>query len=350
MIKSGNTKGFTLVISPLISLMEDQVQSLQSKGINAEMLSSKGTEQQNSFAITKLRFGDLDLLYVSPEKLNNSDFVKNMLKRHSENGMLARIVIDEAHCVSSWGHDFRPDYKLLENLRFDYPNIPIMALTATANKPVCLDIGKCLREEKTKFFQQSFNRSNLYYQLLSKNKFVMDKIKEIIHKHSGKSGIIYCNSKKDCEDMAAKLQELNIRADYYHAGLQPEDRTRIQLEWQHGDLHIICATIAFGMGIDKPDVRFVIHHTLPRNLEGYYQETGRAGRDGNPSECILFYAYKDATKIRRQIEKDDTLNHRAKEQHMNLMKRVVQYCENGTDCRRQQILQYFDEKFDSRLC
>lgn len=347
---SGKTKGSTVVVSPLISLMQDQVFHLKKKGISAAMISGKAEIEERSGVFGDFIGGRLSLLYVSPEMLNLSNQLRNAMKILSDRNMLARIVIDEAHCVSSWGHDFRPDYKLLENLKVDYPTVPIMALTATANERVRLDIFKCLRENNTTFLKQSFNRANLYYEVQEKAKDVNDVIANMMStKFRGQSGIIYCHSRNSCETTAETLQKAGLKVTFYHAKLSHEERESVQSAWQTGKIQAICATIAFGMGIDKPDVRFVFHLTLPRNMEGYYQETGRAGRDGLPSECILFYHFRDALSMQSMINKDD-LPPDIKASHKEMLKRVIQYCQNSTDCRRKQVLQYFSETFDVRKC
>ena len=350
LIDSGKTTGPTVVLSPLISLMQDQTFHLKRKGINAAMLSSKLQRSERKEIFQNLLDGSIRLLYVSPEMLNSSNQLRNTLRTLSSKNQLARIVIDEAHCVSSWGHDFRPDYKLLENLKTDFPTIPIMALTATANEKVRLDIFKCLREDDTLFFKQSFNRSNLYYAVEEKAKDVNDVIANLMKsKFRGKSGIIYCHSRASCERTAQLLQNSGLRVMFYHGMMTYQERESVQVAWQNGGIQAICATIAFGMGIDKSDVRFVFHLTLPRNMEGYYQETGRAGRDGLPSECILFYHYKDALTLQSMINRDD-LEPQIKANHKEMLKRVIQYCKNSTDCRRKQVLQYFSETFDVRKC
>lgn len=348
-IKSGKTLGTTIVISPLIALMQDQVYHLKQKKIRAEVINSRCTAAEKREIFDLLWEGMLDLLYVSPEMLNSSKQLVNKLTRMHQDGKISRIVIDEAHCVSSWGHDFRPDYKLLENLKDQYTGVPIMALTATANERVRLDILRCLREKNTVFLKQSFNRKNLYYEVRRKQKNVLEDVKDIINNFKNQSGIIYCHSKNNCETTAAKLQSWGISADFYHAGMDPDARQEAQEKWQNGTVKVICATIAFGMGIDKPDVRYVIHFTLPRNMEGYYQETGRAGRDGKPSSCIMFYSYKDAQTIRNLIDRED-LEFKIKEFNKALLQRVVQYGQNETDCRKQQILQYFNEPFTRKQC
>lgn len=350
LIDSGTTKGSTIVVSPLISLMQDQTYHLKKRGISAEMLSSRLQRNERTQIFKSFLSGSIRLLYISPEMLNSSKQLRNAIQTLAGRNQLARIVIDEAHCVSSWGHDFRPDYKLLENLKYDFPSIPIMALTATANERVCLDIFKCLRQENTMFLKQSFNRANLYYAVKEKSKDVNEVIAKLMKtKFQGKSGIIYCHSRASCERTAISLQNAGLSVTFYHALLTHEERESVQSAWHNGRIQAICATIAFGMGIDKPDVRFVFHLTLPRNMEGYYQETGRAGRDGLSSECVLFYHNKDALTLQSMINKDD-LEPQVKANHKEMLKRVIQYCQNFTDCRRKQVLQYFNETFDVRQC
>ncbi|KAK9372383.1 uncharacterized protein V1513DRAFT_452547 [Lipomyces chichibuensis] len=351
LVYGGKTKGTTIVISPLISLMQDQVEHLLEKGIKAAMVSSRGDAGERRNTFQQLKSGDLSLLYVSPEMLTTNSQLRNVISSLYYRDCLARIVIDEAHCVSSWGHDFRPDYKQLGQFKKDYPNVPLMALTATANERVRLDVGFNLNITGCALFTQSFNRPNLYYEVRDKQRDVLAEIKELMKvKYPGRSGIIYCHSKNSCEETATKLNRLGLKVTYYHAGMEPEERLQVQIGWQEGRYQAICATVAFGMGIDKADVRFVVHYTLPRNLEGYYQETGRAGRDGLPSECILYYAYRDATSIMTMIDRDKDIDYDTKEKQRTFLKQVLQYCENQTDCRRHQVLQYFNEKFDSKDC
>lgn len=351
LVKSGKTSGTTLVISPLISLMQDQVQHLLDKNIRAGMISSKGTSEERNATFKSLTSGQLDLVYLSPEMVNNSVRVQKVLTKLYENDMLARVVVDEAHCVSSWGHDFRPDYKGMSMFKQQFPDIPIMALTATANEKVRLDIVHHLRMSDPVLLKQSFNRTNLFYEVKSKPPNIYEWIRDyIVQNRRGQTGIIYCHSKQSCETTSQKLNEYGIRSMFYHAGMDPNERFDVQTKWQHNDLQLICATIAFGMGIDKPDVRFVIHMYIPRSLEGYYQETGRAGRDGEPSECIMFYSYKDARSLQSLIQRDDKLEELARESHLAKLKQVVQYCENKSDCRRKQVLHFFNEEFDPAKC
>ncbi|PVH13732.1 uncharacterized protein CXQ87_001850 [Candidozyma duobushaemuli] len=351
LVRNGKSKGTTLVISPLISLMQDQVQHLLDKNIRAGMISSKGSSEERNATFKSLTSGQLDLVYLSPEMVNNSVRVQKVLTKLYENDMLARVVVDEAHCVSSWGHDFRPDYKGMSMFKQQYPTVPVMALTATANEKVRLDIVHHLRMSNPVLLKQSFNRTNLFYEVKSKPSNLYEWIRDyIMQNRRGQTGIIYCHSKQSCETTSQKLNEYGIRSMFYHAGMDPNERFDVQTKWQHDELQLICATIAFGMGIDKPDVRFVIHMYIPRSLEGYYQETGRAGRDGEESECIMFYSYKDARSLQSLIQRDDKLEEEARESHLSKLKQVVQYCENKSDCRRKQVLHFFNEEFDPKKC
>ncbi|PRT55991.1 ATP-dependent helicase SGS1 [Wickerhamiella sorbophila] len=351
LIQSGPRKGTTIVISPLISLMQDQIYHLETRNIAAKMVNSRLSLAERNEAMNQLDAGELVLLYLSPEMLNKSDRMRNTLQRMYQNNRIARIVIDEAHCVSAWGHDFRTDYKDLMGLKDQYPGTPIIALTATANNRVLSDIFQCVGPDRL-LLKQSFNRPNLIYSVLPK---VKDKFEsEIAHiclkRFPNKTGIIYCSSKKHCEELATRLRTVGVSTSYYHAGMDNGERERVQESWQAGQIKVICATIAFGMGIDKRDVRFVIHATLPRNMEGYYQETGRAGRDGRESHCFLFYTFADGQVLMQLIEKDRELSFAQRSQNRDLLRRVIGYCENKVDCRRSQVLQYFNEDFDPRLC
>jgi bloom syndrome protein len=350
-VNTGKTSGTTIVVSPLISLMQDQVEHLWEKSIPAGMINSKGSSEERKTTFNLFVNGMLNLVYLSPEMISASKQAQNAIAKLYREKKLARIVIDEAHCVSSWGHDFRPDYKALSIFKQQYPNIPVMALTATANHQVRMDIIHNLKLAEPIFLKQSFNRTNLYYEVLPKGKdFMKDIEKNIKTKYKGQTGIIYCHSKNSCEQTAEKLMNSGIKAAFYHAGMDPDSRLEIQKRWQSGETKVICATIAFGMGIDKPDVRYVIHLTLPRTLEGYYQETGRAGRDGDYSWCTLYFSFRDAILIQNMINKDSELDTPGKEKHSTKLRQVTQYCENVTDCRRQQVLRYFNEDFDKRDC
>lgn len=359
LVHGGKTKGVTVVISPLISLMQDQTEALLAKNISCAMFSSTQDSVQKKQTLSALMNGSLAMLYISPEMFQQSKTMQNNLTKLHDQGRLARIVIDEAHCVSSWGHDFRPDYKALVNVKGQLPNTPIMALTATANEKVRVDIQGCLRANR-RFFKQSFNRPNLYYEVLSKDKNSQAEMTTLLRsKYKGQTGIIYCHSKNSCESTAGALQDAGIKAAFYHAGMETDTRSYVQAKWQSGEVQVVCATIAFGMGIDKADVRFVIHWTMPRNMEGYYQETGRAGRDGEPSDCLLYYCQKDAGQMLFNCAREEYMTNgrldwelttRQRQHHRELIQGVMAYCENRVDCRRVQVLRYFGEVFEPSLC
>ena len=354
-VQSGRTRGVTIVISPLLSLMQDQVDHLQKLKIQAFLINSEVTAEHRNYVLTALQGPSAEalvqLLYVTPEMVNKSQQILRVLKDLHKKKKLARIVIDEAHCVSQWGHDFRPDYKELGTLRNDFPDVPLMALTATATENVKVDVMQNLSMKDCQLFTQSFNRPNLTYEVRPKTKTSLaDMAKTIRDLYSGQSGIIYCLSRKNCEDIAKKLKdEHGINAAHYHAGMEAQERSATQKAWQKGQKHVIVATIAFGMGIDKPDVRFVFHHTVPKSLEGYYQETGRAGRDGLVSGCYLYYGYKDTTFLKKMINDGDG-NWQQKQRQHQMLRNVVQFCENKTDCRRVQVLAYFNEHFSADKC
>lgn len=357
LIETGRTRGVTVVVSPLLSLMEDQVQHLKCLHIQAFLLNGETSPEEKRAINDALNQQDaqeyIQLLYVTPEMLCKNQAMISTFERLSRRKQLARLVIDEAHCVSQWGHDFRPDYKALGDLRRKFPGVPVMALTATATENVKVDVIHNLGMDGCEVFNQSFNRPNLFYDVRvkeGKGKDLESIASLIKDKHRGVTGIIYCLSRKNCEDMAKELrQQHKIKAQHYHAGMEPAEKSRIQKEWQAGKHLVIVATIAFGMGIDKANVRFVIHHTLPKSLEGYYQETGRAGRDGLRSNCYLFYGYGDAAKLRRMIDEGEGGWEQKDRQHQ-MLRKMIQYCENRSDCRRVQVLAYFNEVFHRDAC
>ncbi|KAF8866541.1 hypothetical protein BDZ45DRAFT_610618 [Acephala macrosclerotiorum] len=359
-IQSGKTKGVTIVISPLLSLMQDQVDHLQALNIRAGRISSdiSAAERKRIMSYLDEEYPEqfIQLLYISPEMINQNQTFLTVLSRLHRNKKLARIVIDEAHCVSQWGHEFRPDYVALKSLRGKFPGVPLIALTATATQNVKVDVMSNLRMEGAKVFAQSFNRPNLLYEVRSKNGNGRESVDEIASmikdKYKGQSGIIYTLSRVGCEKLAEKLKDkYGIAAAAYHGQMEPQEKIRIQKEWQSGQLQVVVATIAFGMGIDKKDVRFVVHYTIPKSLEGYYQETGRAGRDGKRAGCYLYYAYGDTMSLKKMIFKNmEKLPQEKLDRQWEMLKIVIQFCENKIDCRRQLVLAYFGENFDKREC
>lgn len=349
-INSGRTRGLTVVVSPLVSLMQDQVEHLEAVGIRASAYNGEKTQTEKNKIRNQVIQGEMDCLYVTPELLALSDHIVEVFQQLQRRGMLARIVIDEAHCVSQWGHDFRPDYKKLGEFRSKFDGIPVIALTATANDKVQVDVKDHLRLKNPACFRQSFNRPNLHYHVFPRSAGSVDKINQLIRDdHDGEAGIIYCMSKRDCERMATQVPN----AAFYHAGMEKKERARVQRSWQLGEINIICATIAFGMGIDKADVRFVIHNSLPKSLEGYYQETGRAGRDGQVAMCYMFWAFKDKQLLDRMIDQPQEGVYVSREQKKNMkdgIQRVVDYADNKADCRRSQVLGFFNEHFNPADC
>lgn len=355
-VTSGRTHGVTLVVSPLLSLMQDQVDHLRKLNIKAFLMNGESDKAERSWILGQLSNGDaegLELLYITPEMINKNQGLVRALENLHRRNKLARLVIDEAHCVSQWGHDFRPDYKELGEVRTKLPGVPVMALTATATENVKVDVIHNLKMTGCEVFLQSFNRPNLTYEVRpkGKNDEVLASIAgTITTSYKNQCGIVYCLSRKTCEKVAEDLyKKYRLRAKHYHAGMKSEEKAKVQNEWQKGECQIIVATIAFGMGIDKPDVRFVIHHSIPKSLEGYYQETGRAGRDGKRSGCYLYYGYKDSATLKRMIETGEgSYEQKARQKHM--LRNVVQFCENRSDCRRVQVLAYFNEYFRREDC
>jgi ATP-dependent DNA helicase RecQ len=333
-------EGLTVVVSPLIALMKDQVDQLTASGVAATFLNSSLTPDEGRARLRGLHNNSYKLLYVAPERLMLSGFLDDLRKWKPN-----LIAIDEAHCISEWGHDFRPVYRQLPMVRDQFPETPLMALTATATERVRADIVQLLRLREPGIHIGSFNRANLLYRVEPRNDAYAQVVR-LIRERPNESGIIYCQSRKTAESLAHELASENISALPYHAGLSQEERTRNQESFLRDETKIICATIAFGMGINKSNVRFVIHRDLPKNIEGYYQETGRAGRDGLPSECVLLFNAGDVVKHTMFIEEKQGDEKVIAREQLN---QIVHYAESA-ECRRAHLLRYFAEEFPGDNC
>ena len=332
--------GLTIVVSPLISLMKDQVDALQTSGIPATYLNSTLDRDEANARWRGLHWGKYRMLYVAPERLMLDGFLERAL-----NWNIVQFAIDEAHCISEWGHDFRPEYRELKKLREHLPDVPIMALTATATERVRADIVKELKLRDPRSYTASFNRPNLIYRVVPKTA-PYEQLLAFIRSRPNDSGIVYCASRKSTESLAQNLNEDGVSTKTYHAGLATTERTKHQEAFLRDDVRVVTATIAFGMGINKPNVRFVMHYDLPKNLESYYQETGRAGRDGLPSECVLLFSPSDVAKQLHFIdEKSESEARIARAQ----LRQMVHYAETR-ECRRATLLQYFGESFLGQSC
>src|SRR6185369_11142291 len=328
--------GLTVVVSPLIALMKDQVDGLQASGVPATFLNSSLGAGGSRGRLRGLHQGEYRLLYVAPERLMLSGFLSDLQRWN-----VKLLAIDEAHCISEWGHDFRPEYRQLASLRDLFPTTPMMALTATATDRVRKDIVTQLRLREPGCYVASFDRPNLTYRVFAKEQ-PYAQLLEFLQARPRENGIVYCQSRKTSESLATRLSEDGVRARPYHAGLTPEERSKHQELFLRDEVRVICATIAFGMGINKSNVRFVIHYDLPKNIEGYYQETGRAGRDGLPSECLLLFSPGDRVKYGRFI--DEKPDPKEREIARAQLEQIVHYAEIAT-CRREFLLGYFGEKF-----
>lgn len=400
--------GLSVVVSPLLSLIQDQVQSMTKLGVESVFLSSaQDWETQRSQVVAKIRnvtpHGGVKLLYITPEMLNRSGMIKGILSDLCKKGLVSRFVVDEAHCLSDWGHDFRKDYMSLSCLRKDYPGVPLMALTATANQKVVEDAIRVLGMHEAYLYRSSFNRPNLAYEVRKKDGKTIDVMAEYIATRRHESGVIYCLSRKDCETVCDKLQAKlrekncgNVGVSFYHAELDPYDRKQRHHAWSTGKISVLCATIAFGMGeysfgcmhshfslcndiltytydltfslaylsyqiqnsnltyrpgIDKPDVRYVMHYSMPKSITHYYQESGRAGRDGDKADCILFYAYKDKKVLEMMIRKSSTDPFSAAtRKKIDQLYSCLRYCQNEFLCRRTMQLEFFGETFNRVHC
>ncbi len=330
------SEGCAIVVSPLLALMTDQVSALQANGIPAAAVNSQQSDVQNKTIIENVYSGNIKLLYISPEKLLAE------LDSWSDSFNISLIAIDEAHCISQWGHDFRPEYTKLAILRERFPRTPIMALTATADRITRDDIRKQLKIDGAQMFINSFDRPNISLNVVcnTAGRAKMTRMVRFLESHKGESGIIYCLSRKNTEKLAAELTRLGYNAAPFHAGLSTATKLQVQKAFIADDIQIICATIAFGMGIDKSNVRWVIHNNMPKNIEGYYQEIGRAGRDGMPADTLMFYSYADVVQLTSFAQESGQ-----SQLNMDKLRRMQQYAESGV-CRRRILLNYFNEPFD----
>lgn len=333
--------GLTIVVSPLIALMKDQVDQLQASGVAATFLNSTLDADESRARLRGLHRGEFKLLYVAPERLMLDGWAENL-----KNWNVSCLAIDEAHCVSEWGHDFRPEYRQLAKLRKTLPEIPAIALTATATERVREDVITHLQLREPEVFVASFNRPNLTYRVVPKDQ-PLKQIIDFVRKREHESGIIYCATRATAERVAEALAGRGFSARAYHAGLDAGERARNQEQFLRDDARIVCATIAFGMGINKPNVRWVIHHDLPKNIEGYYQETGRAGRDGLPGDCLLLFSPGDIAKQTHFI--DEITDDREQQVARTQLRKMVHYAESA-GCRRSELLAYFGEQFPADNC
>ena len=332
--------GLTLVVSPLIALMKDQVDGLRANGIAAEFLNSSLDNTTAAAVERRAQDGGVSLLYVAPERVSMPGF-----RRFLHTLDLRLIAIDEAHCISEWGHDFRPDYRTLSELRADFPDTPVMALTATATERVRRDIVGQLALDDCRQFISGFDRSNLTYRVQPRQA-AWESLVGLLNERRGQSAIVYCFSRKETEEVAEGLTDVGHPAVAYHAGLDAETRRLTQERFIDGEVPIVAATIAFGMGIDKPDIRLVVHYALPKSIEAYYQETGRAGRDGMPGDCVMFFSEGDRAKQEFFIQQ---MSGDAREAAERQLQQMVEYGRLGT-CRRKYLLAYFGEAMSGDSC
>ncbi|XP_008399416.1 ATP-dependent DNA helicase Q1 [Poecilia reticulata] len=342
------SKGFTLVITPLVSLMEDQIMHLKSVGIPAVMLNASSSKEHSKLIMAGMTDVKVPfkMVYVTPEKVAKSKLLMSRLEKAYKAKLLSRIVVDEVHCCSQWGHDFRPDYKLLGILKRQFPSVPLFGLTATATSSVLKDCEKILCVEHPVTITASFNRTNLFYEVRNKDSdsdALMSDITSLIKgKYKNQSGIVYVFSQKDAEMVSSELKKRDILAYPYHANMDPEDKSQVHCRWTSNKIQVVVATVAFGMGIDKPDVRFVIHHTMSKSVENYYQESGRAGRDDLPADCIIYFGFADIFRISTMVVMENA-------GYQKLLQ-MVAYCQNVDRCRRSLMAVHFDEVWDNERC
>ncbi|XP_034382379.1 ATP-dependent DNA helicase Q1 isoform X3 [Cyclopterus lumpus] len=342
------SKGFTLVVSPLVSLMEDQIMYLKSIDVPAVMLNASSSREHAKTVMAGMTDpkAPFKLLYVTPEKIAKSKLLMSRLEKAHNADLLSRIAVDEVHCCSQWGHDFRPDYKLLGILKRQFPNVPLLGLTATATSSVLKDCEKILCVPKPITLSASFNRTNLYYEVRIKDSnydaSISDVASLIKNRYKDQSGIVYVFSQKDAESVSSVLQKRDILAFPYHSHMEADDKSQVHRKWTSNKIQVVVATVAFGMGIDKPDVRFVIHHTISKSIENYYQESGRAGRDDRQADCILYFGFSDIFRISTMVVMENVGQQK--------LLQIVDYCQNVDRCRRSLMSVHFDEVWDDEGC
>uniref|UniRef100_A0A8C9X8Q2 ATP-dependent DNA helicase n=1 Tax=Sander lucioperca TaxID=283035 RepID=A0A8C9X8Q2_SANLU len=339
---------FTLVVTPLVSLMEDQIMYLKSIDVSAVMLNASSSKEHAKTVMAGMMDpkADFKLLYVTPEKIAKSKLFMSRLEKAYNVNLLSRIAVDEVHCCSQWGHDFRPDYKLLGILKRQFPKVPLLGLTATATSSVLKDCEKILCVPRPITLSASFNRTNLYYEVRIKDSNSETSISDIAslikNRYKDQSGIVYVFSQKDAESVSSELQKKDILAYPYHAHMDPDDKSRVHRKWTSNKIQVVVATVAFGMGIDKPDVRFVIHHTISKSIENYYQESGRAGRDDRQADCIVYFGFPDIFRISTMVVMENVGQQK--------LLQMVDYCQNIDRCRRSLMAVHFDEVWDDEGC